>query len=64
LKASGLDVALWRDSAMISEFAAMLGRHGGSRRNPNKGFGSATPEARRAASIKGLEARWGSARRK
>jgi len=44
--------------------AVALGRKGGRAKNPNKGFGSLTPEQREAISKKGVEARRKKAKKK
>lgn len=43
----------------ISEVMRIMGAIGGSRKNPRKGFASASPEKRREAALKGLAKRWG-----
>ncbi len=59
LKAQGLDVGLWENMNLVSDFMAAMGRKGGRVRNPRKGFGSMTRAQRVAAARKGLAKRWG-----
>ena len=41
------------------EAAAILGREGGKKKNPKKGFGSMTPEERKRIAKSAAQKRWG-----
>lgn len=58
MKAQGVNIGLWENPDLVSDFMAAMGRKGGKARNPKKGFGSMTPEGRSAAAKKGLQRRW------
>lgn len=57
--AEGIQIVVNGQEIDVSQVMKIMGSIGGSRKNARKGFGSASPEKRREAALKGLAKRWG-----